>query len=159
MVGNWRLTKFRKSYDTFECMQCGSALLIYKHPSFCEAKVVHKSCLRKDLSFDLSKVEKCPFKLHTPFDDLHKRVSGKTHTGVRYFTKKNMMLPVQQIWEKLKVNYPLLAKFFPPEMRKMNDIAMRERRIMGLPLSNGPKDAGMSAEAILNGGVDNGSSA
>ena len=68
-VGNWRLIKFRKTYDTFECMQCGAALLIYKHPSFCEAKVVHKMTLKKDFSFDPSLVKKVTEKAHKPFDD------------------------------------------------------------------------------------------
>ena len=97
LVGNWRLIKYRKTYDTFECMQCGAALLIYKHPSFCEAKVVHKSCLRKDASFDPSLVKKCTAKSHNPFDDEHIRISGKTHASVRYFAKKHLMLSAHAI--------------------------------------------------------------
>ena len=92
LVGNWRLVKFRKTYDTFECMQCGAALLIYKHPSFCEAKVVHKFCLKKDMSFDPNLAKVCKEKVHTPFDEEHIRISGKTHASVRYFAKKHLML-------------------------------------------------------------------
>jgi len=85
-------------------MQCGAGLLIYKHPSFCEAKVVHKSCLRsKDFSFDPSKVELCRFTKHFPFDEEHKRVSGKTHASVRYFAKKHLMLGPNAIIEQLKI--------------------------------------------------------
>ena len=107
MVGNWRLIKYRKTYDTFECMQCKSALLIYKHPSFCEAKVVHSSCIKKDASFDEALVGKHTDELtHKPFDDLHIRISGKTHSGVRYFTKKHLMLQAAVIIRRLKKVYP-----------------------------------------------------
>ena len=108
-VGNWRMTKFRKSFDTFECMQCGAALLIYKHPKFCEAKVVHKSCLKKDMSFDERKVEKCTVLYHKPFEEDHLRILGKTHASVRYFAKKHLLLPAVEIIEKMKTTYPLLA--------------------------------------------------
>lgn len=128
------MTKFRKTYDTFECMQCGAALLIYKHPSFCEAKVVHKSCLRKDMSFDEKRVEKCQVHLHKPFDEEHIRVSGKTHASVRYFAKKHLLLTAPEIIDKMKNIYPNLARYYIPEVRKINDIAARERKICGLQL-------------------------
>ena len=131
MVGNWRLIKFRKTYDTFECMQCGAALLIYKHPSFCEAKVVHKTCLRKDFSFDETLVGKCSEVSHKPFDDCHIRISGKTHASVRYFAKKHLMLQAGEIIKRLKRVYPMMAKLYIPEVRKVNDIAARERKIVG----------------------------
>jgi len=130
-AGNWRLVKYRKTYDTFECIECGAGLLIYKHPSFCEAKVVHKSCLKKDMSFDQSKVASCQFKMHYPFDEEHRRIKGKTHASVRYFAKKHLMLSPMQIVDLLKVQYPLLAKNFMPDLRKINDIAIRERQCQG----------------------------
>ena len=132
MVGNWRLIKFRKTYDTFECMQCGSALLIYKHPSFCEAKVVHKMCLRKDFSFDPKIAEKCTIISHKPFDDNHIRISGKTHASVRYFAKKHLILAAPEIINRLKRVYPMVARLYIPEVRKVNDIAARERKIVGV---------------------------
>lgn len=154
IVGNWRLIKFRKTYDTFECMQCGAALLIYKHPSFCEAKVVHRSCLRKDSSFDPDLVKKCTAVAHSPFDEQHIRISGKTHASVRYFAKKHLMLSAGAIIERLKRVYPNIAKFFIPEVRKVNDIAARERKIVGITLpAPVPNDAGFSAEDIKNGGA------
>lgn len=154
LVGNWRLIKFRKTYDTFECMQCGSALLIYKHPSFCEAKVVHKSCLKKDFSFDPSLVKKVQSLTHKPFDDDHIRISGKTHASVRYFSKKHLMLSAVAIINRLKRVYPMVAKFYIPEVRKVNDIAARERKIVGVSLpTQQPTDAGFSAEDIKNGGA------
>ena len=48
MIGNWRLVKFRKPYDTFECIECGCLLIIYKYPSFCEAKLIHSSKIKQD---------------------------------------------------------------------------------------------------------------
>jgi hypothetical protein len=85
-------------------MQCGAGLCIFKHPSFCEAKIVHKSCLKpKDFSIDEKKLETCEFKVHTPFDEEHIRVSGKTHASVRYFAKKHLMLSPNAIIEKLKI--------------------------------------------------------
>ena len=136
LVGNWRLIKFRKTYDTFECMQCGAALLIYKHPSFCEAKVVHKSCLKKDYSFDPGLVKKCNEVSHKPYDEAHIRISGKTHASVRYFAKKHLMLQAPAIIQRLKRVYPMVAKFYIPEVRKVNDIAARERKIVGVTLPN-----------------------
>ena len=154
MAGNWRLIKFRKTYDTFECMQCGSALLIYKHPSFCEAKVVHKSCLRKDFSFDPKLAEKCTETGHRPFDEAHIRISGKTHASVRYFAKKHLMLSATAIIMRLKRVYPMIARYYIPEVRKVNDIAARERKIVGVVLpAQTPTDAGFSAEDIKNGGA------
>ena len=117
-------------------MQCGAALLIYKHPSFCEAKVVHKSCLKKDFSFDPSLVKKCTEVSHKPFDEQHIRISGKTHASVRYFAKKHLMLTAPAIIQRLKRVYPMMAKYFIPEVRKVNDIAARERKICGVILPN-----------------------
>ena len=49
--------------------------------------------------------------------------------------------------------YPLVAKFYIPEVRKVNDIAARERKILGITLPcSKPNDAGFSAEDIKNGG-------
>lgn len=49
---------------------------ITKHPSFCIAK--------------LNPIQDSPNSLiHTPFDDVHLKISGKTHTSVRYYAKKH----------------------------------------------------------------------
>ena len=48
----------------------------------------------------------------------------------------------------------MVAKFYIPEVRKVNDIAARERKIVGVSLPNPqPNDAGFSAEDIKNGGA------
>ncbi len=41
-----------------------------------------------------------------------------------------------EIIEKMTEEYPLFTKFFKPEVRKIQDIALRERKILGVA----PKD-------------------
>ena len=49
----------------------------------------------------------------------------------------------------------MMAKFYIPEVRKVNDIAARERKILGISIesSKQPIDVGFSAEDIKNGGI------
>ena len=56
------------------------------------------------------------------------KISGKTHTSVRYFAKKHATKNPQVIIDKLKETYPLLYKYFPPELRKIHDIGYRENK-------------------------------
>jgi hypothetical protein len=69
--------------------------------------------------------------MHYPFDEDHRRIKGKTHASVRYFAKKHLMLAPMAIVDQLKIQYPLLAKNFMPDLRKINDIAIRERQCQG----------------------------
>jgi hypothetical protein len=109
--------------------------------------------MRKDASLDAEKLKNCKELSHKPFDEEHKRISGKTHASVRYFAKRYKELTAYEIIEKLKVSYPLLTRYFMPEVRKINDIAMRERSTKD---SNSKyKDTGMSADAINNGSEKN----
>ena len=64
VVGNWRLVKFRKTFDTFECIECSSLLIITKHPSYCDCKLIHSSQVKKDHTFVEADVE---FE-HAPYD-------------------------------------------------------------------------------------------
>jgi hypothetical protein len=43
-----------------------------------------------------------------------------------------MLKPSTEIMELMSEEYPLLCKFFKPEIRKIQDIALRERKIMGV---------------------------
>ena len=64
------------------------------------------------------------------------------------------MLSASAIIERLKRVYPLIARLYIPEVRKVNDIAARERKIVGVSLpAQLPTDAGFSAEDIKNGGA------
>jgi len=91
--------------------------------------LVPKNCLRKDASLCGDKIKNYDGPAnHTPFDEHHKRISGKTHTSVRYFIKKYMTLSALQIIDRLKKAYPLVSKYFMPELRKVHDISMRERK-------------------------------
>jgi len=46
------------------------------------------------------------------------------------------MLSAVAIISRLKRVYPMVAKFYIPEVRKVNDIAARERKIVGVSLPN-----------------------
>jgi hypothetical protein len=85
MIGNWRLVKFRKTYDTFECTECESLLIIHKYPSYCDCKLIHGSRIKNDSKKDHTFAED-PVEdtiTHNPYDDLHLAIKGKTHTSVR----------------------------------------------------------------------------
>ena len=74
VVGNWRLVKFRKTFDTFECIECLCLLIIEKHPAFCEAKLIHNSQVKKDHSFTeppLGDPSLAISETHNPFDAQH----------------------------------------------------------------------------------------
>jgi hypothetical protein len=43
-----------------------------------------------------------------------------------------MSLDAQQIMQKLEADYPLLSKFFKPEIRKLQDMVYRERKMLGI---------------------------
>lgn len=45
-----------------------------------------------------------------------------------------MDLSAVEIIEKMNESYPLFTQFFKPEVRKIQDIAMRERKIKGIGL-------------------------
>ncbi len=47
-----------------------------------------------------------------------------------------MHLTAVEIIEKMNEHYPLFTQFFKPEVRKIQDIALRERKIQGV----GPKE-------------------
>ena len=67
----------------------------------------------------------------------------------------HLMLHAVNIIQRLKKVYPIVAKFYIPELRKVNDIAARERKILGITLpapTQQPTDAGFSADDITNGG-------
>ena len=112
-----------------------------------EVKLVPKNCLRKDASLSSEKIANYDGPMnHTPFDNDHKRISGKTHTTVRYFIKKYMNLSALQIIDRLKKAYPLVSKYFMPELRKVHDISIRERKQADPEgFAAATKDAGMSA--------------
>ena len=89
-----------------------------------------KCSIKADYSFEPDFLVESTTRAHTPFDEIHILMAGKTHSGVRYFAKKHLMLPASLIIERLKTIYPMLAKFFVPEVRKVNAIAARERKIL-----------------------------
>lgn len=112
-------------------MQCKNQLLVYKHPSVTYVKLAHISCINeKDGTFNEEKAAVSKHKWHLPYDEKHRQISGKTHASIRYYTKAHMDLEPQVILEKLKQDYPLLMKVFLPELRKIHDIAFRERKIL-----------------------------
>lgn len=43
-----------------------------------------------------------------------------------------MLKQATEIVEKMGDEYPMLMKFFKPEVRKIQDIALRERKILGV---------------------------
>ena len=43
-----------------------------------------------------------------------------------------MLKPTTEILEQMEKDYPQLSKFFKPEIRKIQDIALRERKICGV---------------------------
>ena len=43
-----------------------------------------------------------------------------------------MLKPSPDIIELMGDEYPLLAKYFKPEIRKIQDIALRERKLVGV---------------------------
>jgi deoxyribodipyrimidine photolyase-like uncharacterized protein len=69
---------------------------------------------------------------HMPYDEQHLAIKGKTHSSVRYFAKKFMLMPAPEIIVKMTDEYPLLMKYFKPEVRKIQDIAYREKKITGV---------------------------
>jgi hypothetical protein len=116
-VGNWRLVKFRKTFDTFECIECLCLLIIEKHPFFCEARLIPKSQVSKDHAFD--ETNPVAGETHDPYDEIHQRIAGKTHTCLRYFAKKHMLKSATKIMELMHDELPLMMKFFKPEVRKI----------------------------------------
>ena len=39
LTGNWRLVKWRKTSEIYDCLQCKVQMLILKHPSFVEVNL------------------------------------------------------------------------------------------------------------------------
>lgn len=67
---------------------------------------------------------------HYPFSSDHMKIKGVTHSNVRYFAKKHWKLVDDPllILGFMKFCYPLLIKYFNPDLRKLFDIAYRERK-------------------------------
>lgn len=64
--------KYRKTWDTFECTECNSLLIVEKHPAFVEAKLIHSSQVKKDFQFECAQFGGQTEDLwHTPYDEQH----------------------------------------------------------------------------------------
>lgn len=96
-------------------------MTVTKHPAFCEVSLSPPP--------DMDESKKDAY-LHTPFDSMHQKIKGITHSNIRYFTKKHWRLAddILVILGLIKQCFPLLDKFFPPDLRKMFDIAYREKK-------------------------------
>lgn len=119
IAGNWRLVKWRKTSEEYDCFQCKARLIIQKHPAFCEINLQPA----EGIIFESGMV-------HHPYDSEHQKIKGVTHSNIRYFAKKHWKLTDDPlvILGLLRHCYPLLQKHFNPDLRKIFDIAYRERK-------------------------------
>ena len=83
--GNWRLCKWRKTNEIYDCLQCKVQLVVQKHPSFCEVNLMPP----EGVKYDPNDLENPTSFRHTPFDAFHLKIKGVTHANVRYFAKKH----------------------------------------------------------------------
>jgi hypothetical protein len=92
---------------------------VQKHPSFCEASL-HPP---EDKSANHPTI-------HAPFDEQHLRIKGVTQANIRYFAKKHWVFADDPliILGLLRTCYPLQTRYYNPDLRKLFDIAYRERK-------------------------------
>ena len=94
---------------------------VQRHPAFLEVKLLPPEGIPIDPNHPT---------YHTPFDSEHMKIKGMTHCNVRFFTKKYHRYAddILIVMGLLNYCYPLLTQYFKPDLRKMFDIAFRERK-------------------------------